>query len=103
MKIRMGLFLPLRRRAVTKTAVATRSARRPTEPSFSPTRHRTQRGAVSNPQSVPAITRRGSPITRNPFDSVGHDLGMFDEIGERVDDSSDEDLISRRSSITSLH
>ena len=49
---------------------------------------------VSKPQSVPASTRRGIADGRgHPLDPLGHDLGVLDEVGERVDHARDQDLV----------
>ena len=46
---------------------------------------------VSKPQSVPAMTRRGSPTAaRDPLEPVGDDLGMLDVVARRVDHARDQ-------------
>ena len=46
---------------------------------------------VSKPQSVPAMTRRGSPTdAATRVEPVGDDLGVLDVVARRVDHAGDE-------------
>ena len=46
---------------------------------------------VSNPQSVPAMIRRGSPTAvGDPFDAIGHDFWVLHVVARGVDDAGDE-------------